>query len=449
MINLHNFKNLNLFFVGIGGISMSALVHFALALGAKVEGSNIEVNSQTKKLSNIGVKIHIGHSEDNLNKNIDAIIYTGAIGEDNPEIKKAKRENIPCYERSIFLGFISKMYLNSIVVAGTHGKTTTTAMIGDIYIYADIRPTIHLGGESLKFGNYLLGNKDVFITEGCEYRDSIRYLHPMTTLITSIELDHTDYYKDYQEIEDAFLHLADNTRQNVLVFENIEFAKKITAKVNVVNIGFGEKYEVRGDKLTLNSDGRYSFDVYYNGYIGRFKSGGVGLHNAKNSLCAIAVGLINNISMSDIYNSLKNFLGVKRRFEYMGEVNGVKIICDYAHHPTEIEYSIATAKSIYGKLKVIFQPHTYSRTIGLKKEFLKCFKDTNSLVIFKTYPAREKYIAGGSAKELYNCIKHKNKYYCDTQKELKTNLYNAHEKCILVLGAGDIYDIVKKIVKNK
>jgi len=452
MINLNKFKDLRLFFIGIGGISMSALVHFSLSLGANVEGSDIFNNSQIKKLKKIGINIFIGHDEKNINEDIDIVIYSGAIGYDNPELQKAKKLGISCYERSEFLGYISEMYLNSIIIAGTHGKTTTTAMIADIFVNSDMRPTVHLGGESVAFGNYLLGNKDVFITEGCEYRDSIKYLKPITSLITSIELDHTDFYRDYGQIENSFLNLAENTKNNVIVFENIEFSKKITTKVNVVNVGFGDDYDIKGKNIKMNNDGTYSFDVFYDKYIGRFISGGVGLHNAKNSLCAIAVALVNNISISHIYNSLKKFKGVKRRFEKVGVINKKPIICDYAHHPTEIISSINTANSIYkDKIMVIFQPHTYSRTIGLKKEFLNCFNDAYKLVIYKTYPARESYIVGGSAKELFNKIKHKNKRFVSTQKELNEIITNDNNSnCILVLGAGDIYDVISKIVsRNK
>jgi len=449
MINIKNLKDKHIFFVGIGGISMSSLTQFCHKFGANVSGSDISINAEVKKLSKMGVPIFIGHSEKNLPGDVDLVVYSGAIANDNPELRAAKKLGVNICERSEFLGYISKQFLNTIVVAGTHGKTTTTAMLGDIFIKSMLKPSIHLGGESVSFGNYLLGNKDLFITEGCEYRNSIKYLQPFTSVITSIELDHTDYYNSFNDIEDVFLNLANNTKENVIVFENIAFSKKITSKVNVVNVGFGKDYDVRGENLTLNKNGTYAFDVYYyNIYIGKFISSLVGICNAKNTLCAIATGLVYDVPIGDMYNAVRNFKGVKRRFEEIGEINGVPVICDYANHPTEILNSINTANQIYGTAKVIFQPHTYSRTIGLKEEFINAFNFANNLVIFKTYPAREKYIVGGSAKELFNDIKHNKKSYIDTRKALKEEFVNNTSKCILVLGAGDIYDITKSILKS-
>lgn len=449
MRNLQNFKNKKIFFVGIGGVSMSAIALFCDRFGAIVSGADICENLEVKKLKNYGIRVDIGHNEKNVTEDVDFVVYSGAIKEDNVELVKARRLNIPCMERSEFLGVFSRMYERSIVVSGTHGKTTTTAMLGDIFIKAGLHPSIHLGGESVAFGNSVIGNFGVFLTEGCEYRNSIKYLSPTTSVITAIELDHTDYYQDLQEVEDAFLNLANNTTENVVVFDNIEFAKKITAKVNVINVGFGQDFDVRGLNLQLLDNGCYSFDVYYNGYVGTFRSNVVGLYNAQNMLCAVAVALLYDIDVSTIYNSCRNFLGVRRRFEKVGVVRDVPIICDYAHHPTEIKNSINTATSIYGRITVIFQPHTYSRTIGLKKAFVKCFSLASNLAIFKTYPAREKYIAGGSAKELFNSICHNHKVYIDNRKALKEYLCEADlNNCVLVLGAGDIYEIVKKIIKK-
>lgn len=428
---------------------MSALSQFCCKFGAKVVGSDMAINSEVKKLSKVGIPILIGHSEKNISADVDLVVYSGAISEDNLELKMANKLGIDSVERSEFLGWLSQLFLNTIVVAGTHGKTTTTAILGDIFLKTTLRPSIHLGGESVSFGNYVLGNKDLFITEGCEYRNSIKYLQPFTSIITAIELDHTDYYDSIEDIETAFLNLANNTKETVIVFENIEFAKKITAKINVVNVGFGKQYDICGDNLTVNKNGTYSFDVYYFGtYVGRFSTSLVGWHNVKNALCAIAAALIYDVPVGEIYNGVKHFKGVKRRFEKVGELAGIPVICDYAHHPTEILNSINTANQIYGKTMVVFQPHTYSRTIGLKQDFLTAFNFAHELVIFKTYPAREQYMVGGSAKELFNEIIHKNKVYVDNRKSLKEAIINNKSNCILVLGAGDIYEITKSILKQ-
>lgn len=450
MINLTKFSNKNLFFVGIGGISMSAICCFCTQFGAKVSGSDVCKNEEVDKLKRLGINISIGHKKENISKDIDLVVYSEAILEDNPEREMAGLLNIPQVARSEFLGFLSGQYLNSIVVAGTHGKTTTTALLGEILINEKLHPTIHLGGESLRFGNSLVGNRDIFLTEGCEYKNSIKHLNPNTTLITAIELDHTDFYKDLSEIEDAFLELSNKTKQNVVVFENKEFSRRITEKVSVIDVGFGDGYDICGKNLVKLKNGCWQFDVYYGGYVGRFKTNIVGEHNAKNCLCAVAVALVLNIDLSTIYNSLRGFQGVKRRFEKVGEIDNVPVICDYAHHPTEIKSSIKTAKEIFNNITVIFQPHTYSRTLGLMEEFKTSFVDAKNLAIFKTYPAREKYISGGGAKDLLKKIKHKNKCYLENKKQLKEYLHNREKtNCILVLGAGDIYDMTKRILKQR
>jgi len=449
MIKLTNLTGKNIFFVGIGGISMSALVHFCCREGAIVSGSDMQMNENIAKLSKFGISIFIGHSSHNISPDIDLVVYSGAIKSDNPEMIRAKKLNIECIERSQLLGIISKMYEQSIVVSGTHGKTTTLAMIANIFIAAEQKPSVHIGGESIDFGNYLLGNKDVFITEGCEYRNSIAYLAPTTAVITNIELDHTDFYHSLDEIENAFLNFANSSLKNVVIFENNAFASKITQKVNVITAGFNGDYMVQGKNLHMLDDGKFVFDVFYYGnYVCKFKVGVVGIHNAHNALCAIAVGLLNEISISNIYKAISNFKGVKRRFENVGEVIDIPVICDYAHHPTEIEKSIQCAKNIYGRVAVVFQPHTYSRTIGLKNKFIQAFNNADELILFKTYPAREKYISGGSAKELHKLIKHKNKKYCDIKKTLKQAIFDVKSSCILVLGAGNIYDIIRAIIKE-
>ena len=449
MVNFNNFKDMNIHFIGIGGISMSALSLFCERFGANITGSDIVDGDEVEKLNKRGINVAIGHSRDNIKDDVNLVVYSGAISSTNPELQFAKEKNIPCYERSEFLGELAKMYNNSIVVAGTHGKTTTTAMIGEVFLRSNLYPSIHLGGESIAFGNYVIGKDNYFITEGCEYRNSIQYLHPNTSIITAIELDHTDCYSSYDEIENSFLNLANNTSDTVIVFENIDFSNKINNKARIVNVGFGEQYEISGRNLTRLPNGCYSFDVYYNGYVGKFQSNAVGIHNAKNTLCALALSLIYEIDLGTIYYALKTFSGVKRRFENVGSIKGCPIICDYAHHPTEIINSITTARQIYKDVLVVFQPHTYSRTIGLKEEFKSSFLGANEIAIFKTYPAREKYIPGGSARELFNVIKNKNKHYLDNKKALKNYLLTSKLKgCVLVLGAGDIYYHIKQIVKS-
>ena len=449
-----SFIKTNIHFIGIGGVSMSALAHLMINLGYSVSGSDMVKNSFTQSLEKLGVNIYLGHNENNIPKNTFLVVYTGAIKSNNVEYLRAQEKGLEVMERSQFLGWVAQKYKNVIAVSGTHGKTTTTAMLGDIFIEAHKNPTIHLGGESESINsNVLNGGTQFFITEACEYRNSFKYIIPTISVVTNIEKDHTDWYENMGQIVDAFSLFVNNSTQNVVVFENAEFVNHIKNGKKVVSCGFNGNYDVKGYNLHKNIDGCYSFDVKYNNtYIGRFNLNVIGLHNAKNALCAIAVALLFEVDISAIYRGIKRFRGVKRRYEQVGEYKGVPIVADYAHHPTEIKNSIKGALITHKKILCIFQPHTYSRTLSLINEFKGAFVGVEKLVVYKTYKAREKYIKGGSAQDLFNVVKvkSKNKYYCNSQKCLTQTLLSIDDDydLILVLGAGDIYEIIKKVCAN-
>ncbi len=452
MENSKNLKNFNIHFIGIGGVSMSALARLMLNFGYSVSGSDVQSNNFTVSVKQEGGEIFLGHSASNILPNTKLIVFTGAIKQDNVELLEGKKRDIKIMERSEFLGWVSSLYKNVIAISGTHGKSTTTAMLGDIFLEANKNPTIHLGGESdTLHGNVNAGGKEIFITEACEYRNSFKFIIPSTCVVTNIEKDHTDWYSDMGEIVDAFTLFAFNSTQNIVVFENKEFVNHIKSNKKIVSCGFDGDYDVVGFNLYKNIDGCYSFDVkYFNTYIGRFNCDVIGLHNAKNALCAITVALLYDVDISAIYRGIKKFKGVKRRYEKVGEYKGVPVVADYAHHPTEIKNSINGALITHKKILCIFQPHTFSRTLSLMDDFVNSFQNVSKLVIYKTYKAREKYIRGGSALDLFNKVKvfNDNKYYCDTQKCLKNTLINMEPDydLILVLGAGDIYEIIKKVL---
>ncbi len=452
MEKLANTTNFNIHFIGIGGVSMSALAHLMLNFGYNVSGSDVAQNTFTESVANAGGKVYLMHNEQNIPKNTQLVVFTGAIKKDNCELAYAQKQGIKCMERSEFLGWVANMYKNVIAISGTHGKTTTTAILAEIFMEAGKNPTVHLGGESDAIkGNVRAGGSDLFITEACEYRSSFTHILPTTSVVTNIERDHTDWYEDMGQIVEAFTLFVNASKQHIVVFENKDFVQHIKNDKRVVSCGFDGQYDVVGYNLYKNLDGCYSFDVkFYNTYIGRFNCDVIGLHNAKNALCAIAVALLYKVDISAIYRGIKKFKGVKRRYEKVGEYRGVPVVADYAHHPTEIKNSIKGALITHKKILCIFQPHTYSRTLSLIKDFETCFKGVNQLVIFKTYKAREKFIRGGSALDLFNRVKvyKNNKYYCDTQKCLKNTLITMDKDydLILVLGAGDIYQIIKKVL---
>ena len=425
---------------------MSALAKISLSIGKKVLGSNMENNEEVKKLKKLGVKVFINQQYENLTKDIDLVVFTGAIKEDNLEYIRAEELGLKMLERSQFLGEICKLYKNVIAIAGTHGKTTTTALIGEIFIKAKVNPTIHLGGEA-NFGNVLIGDRDYFITEACEYRESFKYIEGETFLITNIEADHLDYYKSLSQIKTAFNNFANNSNRFVVTFGNLNLNLK--KEVNEYTCGFDPLCDFYAYNIQPLDFG-YTFDVSFeDSLIGRFTTKLIGKHNLKNVLCAIAVSYLNNISISAITQGIYEFKGVKRRYEVIGHIGKVPVVADYAHHPSEIKNSIDGFKN--KKILCVFQPHTYSRTKTLLKEFTRAFLGAKSVIFYKTYPAREKLDITATESVLFKKCKNKFKKVFVDESELVLNIKKEAESfdVVLILGAGDIYDIAKKRLFKK
>ena len=446
---MSNFKFSNIFFVGIGGISMSGLCKISHILGAKVSGSDISINEEIIKLRALNIKVYNTHSESNINKDIDLVVYSGAINNQNPEILEAKSLGIRCMERSQFLGIISQLFDSTIAIAGTHGKTTTTSMIGTILEYAGYNPTIHLGGESINLrDNTIIGDNKYFVVEACEYRESFRFLKPEILVVTNIEADHLDYYKDIKDITRAFVRL---NKQSKFLIRN----ESVELKSNNEFI-IGRDFRISREVFENNG---YTFDVYYHdSYYNTFRLNMIGHHNVVNSLHAIAVCHKLGVDKETIKLGLDKYAGVKRRYEKIGVSEGVPIIIDYAHHPTEIASSIRGIEEVYGNVLYVFQPHTYSRTITLMRDFVDVLQGKN-LIIYKTYPARENEIVGGRAIDLFDEIINKNLYkgstnlleYVEDLNLLRNkidNLISCNKyDCVLILGAGDLAEKMRKYYK--
>ena len=436
-LNFLGFKKI--FFVGIGGISMSGLCKMSRVFGAEVMGSDIGFNEEILKLQRIGVKIFHKHEESNISKDIDLVIFSGAIHTDNPELQEAKRLKIRTMERSKFLGLVSKLYNNVIAISGTHGKTTTTAMIGEIFAKAGLNPTIHLGGESVNLSdNTIIGGGEYFVVEACEYRESFRYLRPNLLVITNIEMDHLDYYKSLKDIKKSFVKLSKHS-DNIIVQKDMDISHK-----NVILLG--KNIDARNLKFCNHG---YDFQVYKKDkFYFDCRLNMLGLHNVSNALFAIAVSDFYGIEKDKIKQAIEEFRGVKRRYENIGEIENTPVIIDYAHHPTEIENSIKGISNEYKNILIIFQPHTYSRTIKLLDDFVKVLRNTDNLIIFETYPAREKEIVGGRAIDIVNAISRDDVQYFDNLDSLKEQVYERvkTEKngCVLILGAGDLAEKVRK-----
>jgi len=430
---------------------MIGLAKLMLSLGKEVSGSDFKKTEGIKDLKKQGVNVFIGHNKWNVVPDIDLVVFTGAIKENNIELLTAKKLGIKTLERSEFLGFISTLYENVIAISGTHGKTTTTAIIGKIFQYAKLDPTIHIGGEVKDFkSSFVVGGKKYFITEACEYRESFKYLKPNTSVITNIESDHIDYYKTFDNLKLAFNNFAKSVKETLILCNN-KYIDQTKLNCDIVSVGISCISEIQAHNILEKNSG-YSFDVLkQDELIGNFSINLTGFHNIYNCLCAIAVALKYGIKANVIKKALEEFEGIKRRNEYVGNIDGVPVVCDYAHHPTEIINSINAIKEKYKKVLCVFQPHTYSRTSNLMEEFKTCFEGVDHLIIFKTYSAREKYSKKGSAKSLFKNVKCDEKNYINSDYMLKKkiNKISSNFDVVLVLGAGDIYNRVKKVIINK
>lgn len=451
MENTDILKKSHIHFVGICGISMSGLAVLIQKFGIRVTGSDMKYDSIIDTLRKLDIDVYTSHDANNISDDCDLVVYTGAIANDNIELITAKVKGICIMERSEFLGEVCKLYTHVIAIAGTHGKTTTTGMLSLIFKYAGLNPTIHIGGICNNFeSNVVIGGRDYFITEACEYKNSFRYIDSETAVITSTDPDHLDTYNSVTDLKRAYQSFAKKST-NLVITENV---KDINKKGNVVRVGYNDKLNIVAKNIKRDVSGRYSFDAWHDGkYLTNFKLNTFGRYNIENALCAIAVALEYGISIATIYDALIDFKGVMRRNEKIASIGSVPIICDYAHHPTEICSTISAYKSVYKRILCVFQPHTYTRTKNFMPAFKTCFKGVSELIVYKTYPAREKKIDGADAIDLYNNVKLavEKKEYVSNKFALKKAVLEKIKNvdCVLVLGAGNIYNIAKNVFKSQ
>ena len=447
---------MKIFFIGIGGISMSGLAMICKNLGWEVIGSDREDSSVIHQLEKKGIKVYIGHNKDHITSDIDKVVFTAAVKQDNEEIIKTKELGIDLLERSVFLGSIMKEYENSIAVAGTHGKTTTTSMITLIFDKAEKNPTSLIGGMFKNIGgNVEIGNSDIFISEACEYVDSFLQFYPKVAVITNIEEDHLDYFEDLNQIKSSFLKFANQVKEGGFVIangddENVRDALK-ECKKDVYYYGFNEGNDFIIDNLEFDNFGYPTFEIFYANdavLIDNYKLNVFGKHNVYNATSSIVSACMLNIEKEDIKNAIEKFTGVGRRFEYIGEKDGVRVFDDYAHHPTEIKSTLDAIKLLKkNRFFSIFQPHTYTRTKALFKEFVECFDDTDIVIFADIYAAREAIDETVSSSMLCDEVNRRGKdaYYFDSFEKIVQFLKeNANDgDLIFTIGAGDVYKIGK------
>lgn len=452
MKNLSFFKNINkIYFIGIGGISLSALANIMKNNNFLVAGSDLIKSDITKKLEENEIRVFYNQIAKNIiNFNPDLVVYSGAIHHDNKELKYAKENNILCLERSKFIAEILPYYKNIISISGAHGKSTTTAMLGEIFSCAGLKPTLHLGAESVNLNaNFLLGENNFFINEACEYRKSFLEFKSSVGVILNIEEDHPDCYKNLDEINKAFNEFADIC-ENVIIHTDYNRNLENIENKNILTFGF-DNANFTAKNIQVLENGGTNFDVYKNNeFYENISLQIFGNHNVINSLASICVADYYNIDKEIIKQSLENFKGIKRRFEKVETIFSSTVYFDYAHHPTEIKKLLEEVQFFNKPIICVFQPHTYSRTKQYFNEFLSSFEFAYQTVFYKTYKAREKKILGGRSKDLYLSLKNKqNVFYYNTFNKIIKHLKKyAKSNCIvLFVGAGDIYNIKSLIEK--
>ncbi len=389
-INRYN----NIHFIGIGGVSMSSLAILLKGNGKNVSGSDSTESANTKMLKSNGIDVYIGHNSDNV-KNADLIVYTAAISDSNPELVYAKQNNIPIIERAVLLGMLMLTYKHSIAVAGTHGKTTTTSMIASVMLAAQYDPTILIGAHFKQINaNYKVGKSEYSVYEACEYVNSFLHFYPESAVILNIDSDHLDFFKDLDNIKDSFLKFTQNINDNGLVIINGDDinCKHIidNCTKEILTFGLDTQNTCYPENIRYIK-GKPVFDaIYKHERICDIELSVFGNHNILNALATICVAKMYQINNDKIKQGLLAFEGADRRFEIKKEFNGALIVDDYAHHPTEINATIASAKSAgFNKTTVIFQPHTYTRTKFLMDDFAKELSNADQVILTDIYSARE------------------------------------------------------------
>ncbi|SDB28247.1 UDP-N-acetylmuramate--L-alanine ligase [Pseudobutyrivibrio sp. YE44] len=446
-------------FIGIGGISMSGLAEILLGAGFTISGSDRAESDLTKHLQAQGATINYPQAAENITDNIDLIVYTAAIREDNPEFAAAKASGKPMLTRAELLGEIMENYARSITVSGTHGKTTTTSMISQILLETADDPTISVGGIlDAIHSNVHVGDSDVFITEACEYTNSYHSFFPKYNIILNVEADHLDFFKNLENVRASFKKFAENTSDDGLLIINNEiddvkyFTQDLKCKVIT--------YSLKGDAdmvptdISYNEKGYASFTPVFEGKALETVTLNVpGDHNISNALAAIALCLEMGIDYSCIKAGLAKFGGAHRRFEYKGMFKGATVIDDYAHHPTEIKASLGAAANYpHNRVVVCFQSHTYTRTLAFLDEFAQALSAADVVVLADIYPAREPDIYGVSSKDIADRIEklgtevHNLGTFEACEKFLEKNLLN--NDLLITMGAGDVY-LVGENLLNK
>ncbi len=416
---------------------MSALAKFVLSEGKRVGGSDNVSNVYTQELEQLGAHIEIGNSKGSVS-DYEVIVYTDAVSENDEQLSEAREHNKVIMSRGRFLYEVSRAFKKVIGISGCHGKTTCTSMLAHIFSVSGKRFCCHIGGRDKTFCNFYNSGKDYFLTEACEYKKNFLMLKPDISVILNTEPDHLECYGSEEKLREAYMIFAKSA--NVCVSSYGDFVSE------GITFGFDENADFSAREIECDN-GFYSFSVYDGAvYLGKIRLNVYGKHNILNALAAISVARICGVPFDKIACGLEKFCGVERRFEYLGKIGDAKCIADYAHHPDEIAAALQTAQEVLkGRLFVVFQPHTYSRTINLFSGFVETLSAVEHLLVYRTFAAREYFDDKGSALTLSQALP--NACYGGCPNDIYDFLKKTGEDdLVLFLGAGDIYDIAKSII---
>ena len=447
-IDFHN--PLPIHFIGIGGISMSGLAEVLLCAGFPVSGSDAQSSSLTEHLESLGAKIFIGQRAENIDAHIGLVVYTAAIHEDNPELAAAREKNIPLLTRADLLGEIMANYPQSLAVSGTHGKTSTTSMLSHILLEAGLDPTISVGGILPSIGgNIRVGGSQTFLTEACEYKNSFLSLAPTVGIILNVDADHLDFFKNIDDIAASFRKFAEKipAAGTLVIGTNTSHFSMIVEGLPCRLLTFGPGGDFDAAETTFDKCGCAAFTLVVSGTPkGQVRLRVPGAHNVQNALAAAAAANALGIGYEAIIDGLEAYEGVDRRFQNKGTFCGADVFDDYAHHPTEIAATLATAKlRPHGELWVIFQPHTFTRTKALLSEFARVLALADHVILAEIYAARETDNLGISSRTLRDEVAAlgTDALYFSSFEEIRSFLAKEVQPgdTILTVGAGSITNL--------
>ena len=451
-------KKYHIHFVGIGGIGMSGIAELLLNLGYKVSGSDLQSTDITGRLKELGGTIYKGHAAKNI-KGADVVVFSSAIDTDNPEVQAAGHKSIPVIPRAEMLAELMRLKY-SIAIAGAHGKTSTTSIVASVLARGGLDPTVVIGGKLKSIGsNAVLGEGDFIVAEADESDGSFLKFSPTIAVVTNIDKEHLDFYRDLEEIKTVFLSFLDRIPfygLAVLCLDNEpiqELIPRLKKRYTTYGMSSQADFQIRDVEF---SQRKSRFKVYHRGQkMGVIDLNLPGIHNVYNATASIAVGVELDVGFDQIRAALENVEGVQRRLEIKGEIDEITVIDDYGHHPTEIKVTLEAIEENWPDRRkvVVFQPHRYSRTRALFDEFSRAFYQSDVLVVMPIYAASEKKIEGVSSKKLCAEIKahgHKEVMYANGFKAalayLKNNLRPGD--VLLTLGAGDVWKVGTEILKK-